>query len=62
MRKKLRSLCLVVLGVMPLVTTATCDPVSGSLDFFRDDDYYDDYFYEDVYVVDPYYDCYFFCY
>jgi len=61
MRKKLRSLWLVALGVMPLVTNATCDPVTGAFDFFRDDDY-DDYYYEDVYVVDPYYDCYFFCY
>lgn len=63
MRKTLRSLCLVALGVMPLVTSATCDPVSGAFDFFRDDDYYDDGYYEDVYVVDGYYDdCYFFCY
>lgn len=46
---------------MPLVTSATCDPVTGALDFYRDDDY-DDYYYEDVYVYEDYYDCYFFCY
>jgi hypothetical protein len=49
-------------GAIPLVTTATCDPVTGAFDFFRDDDFddccYDDYYYEDVYYYD---DCYFDC-
>jgi len=50
-------------GAIPLVTTATCDPVTGAFDFFRDDDFddccYDDYYYEDYYYYD---DCYFDCY
>jgi hypothetical protein len=47
-------------GGIPLVTSATCDPRTGGLDFFRDDD---GYYYEDVYYVDYYDDCYFFdCY
>ncbi len=30
-------------GAMPLVTTASCDPVTGAFRFFRDtDNYYDD--------------------
>lgn len=62
MRRKLRSFLLALaIGATPLVTTATCDPYTGALDFFRDDDY-DSYYYEDVYVVDGYYDdCYWFC-
>lgn len=54
----------VLAGAMPLVTTATCDPVTGAFDFFRDDDfgdYYDDYYYDDYYYEDYYYDCYY-CY
>ena len=50
------------------VTTGTCDPYTGYLDFYRDDDsddyYYDDYFYDDGYYDDdPYYydDCFLFC-
>jgi hypothetical protein len=51
-------------GAIPLVTMGSCDPVTGALDFFRDDDnygyYYDDffygdYFYDDYYYYDPYY-------
>lgn len=62
-RKAISTLCLVALGVMPLVTAATCDPVTGAWDFFRDDDYgdyyYDDYYYDDYYYYDDcYYDCY----
>ncbi len=52
------------IGAIPLITTATCDPVTGAFDFFRDDDFddeccYDDYYYEDYYYYD---DCYFDCY
>ena len=46
---------------IPLVTTATCDPRTGGLDFFRDDDGYDDgYYYDGGYYVDYYDDCFFF--
>jgi len=51
-------------GGIPLVTTATCDPYTGFLDVYRDDDsfYYDGY-YTDAYYVDYYDDCYdLFCY
>ncbi len=64
-------------AAMPLVTTATCNPATGSMNFFRDDDneyweddfyyneeviYYDDpYYYEDVYYDDIYYDFCDFC-
>jgi len=63
MRRKLRSALLALaVGATPLITTATCDPVTGGLDFYRDDDY-SDYYYEDVYVVDYYEDCFlFYCY
>ncbi|MEK6798761.1 MAG: hypothetical protein AABZ12_07340 [Planctomycetota bacterium] len=47
-------------GGVPLVTSATCDPYAGVLDFYRDDDggYYDSgYWVEDVYYVDYYDDC-----
>lgn len=51
-------------GAMPLVTTGSCDPITGVLSFYRNDDghhgggffdvfvedyYYDDYYYEDYY-------------
>ena len=65
-------LFLIGLGLagMPLVTIATCDPRTGVLDFYRNDDhghgifdvffddgyYYDDYYYEDYYY-DDYDDC-----
>jgi len=49
-------------GAIPLVTSATCDPATATLDFFRDDDGY----YDDGYIVDEiiyYDDCYFYdCY
>ena len=57
-------LAVLAIGGIPLITTATCDPVSGAFDFLRDDDFddgccYDDYYY-DYYYYD---DCYFFdCY
>ena len=49
-------------GGIPLITSATCDPVTGIGSFFRDDDgggFYDPYYYSgDVFVdyYDPYYD------
>ncbi len=47
-------------GAIPLITTATCDPYTGFLDIYRDDDgYYYDSGYYDVYYYD---DCdIFFC-
>ena len=57
-------------GGIPLITMANCDPVTGALDFFRNDDYggsgyYDDYYYSgdyyyDDYYYDPYYDDYYY--
>lgn len=51
---------------IPLATSATCNPLTGRFDFFRNDDgyYFDDgYYYEDAYYVDYYDDCFFFeCY
>jgi len=46
-----------VCGGIQLVTTATCDPYTGVLDFYRNHggSYYDVY-YPDVVYVDPY-DC-----
>ncbi len=49
----------------PLITTATCDPVFGTFEFFRDDDdfffddgiYYEDVFFDDVYYDDCFFDC-----
>lgn len=54
---------------IPLVTIGSCDPATGWLDFYRDDDldyfegyyyyddpyYYDDYYYYTDYYYDPYY-------
>ena len=50
---------------IPLVTTATCDPRTGTFNLFRDDDdyYYDDgFFYDEIVYFDDYYfdDCSFF--
>lgn len=42
---------------VPLVTSATCNPRTGVLDFFRDDG---GYYYTDAYYVDYYDDCFFF--
>ena len=59
---------------IPLITTATCNPASGTFDFFRDDDdygvwdvfvddgwYYEDYYYDDYYYDDYHYDDCWFC-
>jgi hypothetical protein len=57
-----RWLAAMAVGGIPLVTSATCDPQTGALDFFRADNgsFYDGG-YTDVYYADPYYsDCYFF--
>jgi hypothetical protein len=56
-----RWLAAMAVAGIPLVTSATCDPQTGALDFFRADNggYYDGG-YTDVYYVDPYSDCYFF--
>ena len=48
------------------VTTGTCDPYTGFLDFYRDDDagdsFFEDVFYDDGYYYDePYYDDCLFC-
>ena len=45
---------------IPLVTSATCNPVTGGWSFFRNDDdpyYYDDYYYDYGYYDDCYFDC-----
>ena len=66
-RRKLKTwLIAVACGGCPLITSATCDPYTGVLDFYRDDDahYYDDGYYYDDYYYDGYYeeDCFlFFC-
>ena len=45
-------------GGGPLVTAATCDPYTGFVDFYRNDDsYYDGGYYTDAYYVDYYGDC-----
>jgi len=60
-RNKVRQwLVLSALGGISLITSATCDPVTGVFDFYRDDDadflfdgYYDDYYvYEDCFFFD----------
>ncbi|MBU0717948.1 MAG: hypothetical protein KJ749_06845 [Planctomycetes bacterium] len=43
---------------IPLVTVGTCDPRTGMLDFFRDDDAGS--YYYDGYIYDPYYDGYYY--
>jgi hypothetical protein len=52
----------VACGGAPLLTTATCDPYTGFVDFYRNDDSYccDDGYYTDAYYVDYYDDCGFF--
>ena len=51
---------------IPLTTAVSCDPVTGTANFFRNDDsgdYYDDgYYYDDYYYYDDGYyydDCYY---
>ena len=65
-------ICLAMAGI-PLITIGTCDPRTGILDIYRDDDrgrgifdvfidgwyYYDDYYYD--YDDDYYYDHCFLC-
>ncbi len=49
-------------GGFPLITSATCDPYAGVLDFYRDDDidHHGGLFYEDIYYYEE--DCFlFFC-
>ncbi len=60
-RRRIGAVLAVLAGGFSLITTATCDPVSGAFDFFRDDDY-DDYYYDDYYDDYYYYDCFFDCY
>jgi hypothetical protein len=59
------AICLAMAGI-PLVTIGTCDPRTGVLDFYRNDNrghgifdlfvddgyYYDDYYYDDYYYDD----------
>jgi hypothetical protein len=68
--KKTRKAKTLLIGLaaagFPLITTATCNPRHGTLDFYRNDDHdshgffdvfiYDDYYYEDCYYWD---DCYY---
>lgn len=70
-RRKIKlALFALLCGGAPLVTIANCDPYTGYLDFFRDDDadyyydggyyddyYYDDYYYEEVYYEECWWDC-----
>jgi len=62
-RKRVKALLVALAcGGVPLVTSATCDPATGVLDVFRDDDNYG-YYYDDYYVDYYYDDCFFFdCY
>jgi len=55
----------VAIGAMPLVTTGSCDPFSGSLSFYRNDDArhsnsFWDILIEDDYCYDDYYDGYYY--
>jgi hypothetical protein len=61
-RSKIKQwLVLSALGGVPLITSATCDPVTGVFDFYRDDDfddfYYDDYYFDYYYYDDCFFDC-----
>jgi len=62
MAKRLGRLVTLALGGIPLITTATCDPYTGTLDFYRDDDSYhgwfDGFYYEEYVVYD---DCFIIC-
>lgn len=72
MARRLRpTLLAMALGVMPLATSATCNPRTGTFFFDRYDDHrdvgffdffvddygccYDDYYYEEVVFIDEYY-------
>jgi len=68
-RKAKLSLIGLALGCIPLVTIATCDPRTGVLDFYRNDDhrhgifdmFFDDGYYYDHYSYEDYYDDCFLC-
>ena len=68
-KKTIKAWCLALATASTtLVTAVTCDPYTGFLDFYRDDDsgdyYYDDFYYDDgFYYDDPFYydDCFFDC-
>ena len=68
-KKTIKAWCLALATASTtLITAATCDPSTGFLDFYRDDDsgdyYYDDFYYDDgFYYDDPFYfdDCFFGC-
>ena len=46
-------LALALAGV-PLITTVSCDPYTGAVNLYRDDDF-DDYGFFDVFIEDEYY-------
>ncbi|RME41400.1 MAG: hypothetical protein D6788_01320 [Planctomycetota bacterium] len=54
MRRSIRRLAVLGLGVLAPIVSATCDPFTGTLDVFRDDDWED--VTVDVFVDDPFYD------
>ena len=65
-KAKTRLIGLACAGIT-LITTATCDPRTGTLNIFRDDDdeylyFYDGFVYQEViyYDDDDYDDCFFF--
>ena len=60
-----RLIAVVALAGIPLVTTASCDPYTGRLEIYRDDDHHHrDWGFFDIFVSDDYYydDCYYGCY
>ncbi|MGB2984888.1 MAG: hypothetical protein WBE26_03315 [Phycisphaerae bacterium] len=52
--KAKRVLAALAFAGIPLITTGSCNPYSGTLDFYRDDDY-DDLGFFDVFIEDDYY-------
>ncbi|UCE59426.1 MAG: hypothetical protein JSU63_18530 [Phycisphaerales bacterium] len=59
--RRTRVLAIVVaMAGMPFVTSATCDPLSGTFDFYRDDDRCDGLL-GDLFCEDWYYDDCWFC-
>lgn len=61
-KKWKRRLVLLACGAIPLVTTASCDPLSGTFDFYRDDHtgfFFDDPGFDEVLVVDEFDDCFY---
>ncbi len=63
--KKIKAILIgFAVAALPLVTTATCSPGSGTLEFYRNDNDHgfvdvfiedDCYFYDDCYYYDDYY-------